>query len=332
MIKKIFCVLFLVMPISSFQEKRSFLSAEGPMELEQFYKDKQVLITGGAGFIGSHLAQKLVELGARVTILDDLSTGFLKNIQTFKDNVTFIEKSIIDKTVCDQAVTGKEVVFHLAAYTSVPGSIADPTLCHQINIDGTFNLLDASRKHHVKRFVFSSSSAVYGPRNSACIENDLLNPISPYGSTKLMGELYCKQFMLNFNVPCVYLRYFNVYGPRQNPNSQYAAVVAKFLQQLEANKPVTIFGDGSQTRDFVSVANVVEANLIAGMAQEKKVNGHAFNIGNGKAITILELAQALKKDFVEYDQEIQFLPARDGDVKHTLANVNKFKNLLTTFP
>src|SRR5579872_537299 len=325
--KRFLMLSTIFMNLQSFQDDKSLLNERMQMNIEKFYQGKKVLVTGGCGFIGSHLAEKLVALGAQVTIMDDLSTGFAKNIETIKDRVTFLRASIVDQAACEQAVAGNQLIFHLAACTSVPGSVADPVTCHKINVDGMFNLLNAARNHNIERFIFSSTSAIYGPRETACIESDHRNPISPYGATKLMGELYCTQFMLNFNLPCVMLRYFNVYGSRQNPNSQYAAAVAKFLQQLEANKPITIFGDGLQTRDFVSVDRVVEANLIVGMAPIEKVNGQVFNVATGSSISILSLAQKLKEQYPAYKEEILFLPARSGDVKHTMASVMKFNSL-----
>lgn len=298
------------------------------MKFEQFYLHKKVLVTGGCGFIGSHLAQKLVELGAHVTILDDLSTGSLENIKNIKNKITLIEETIVNQDACHRAVQQKDIIFHLAAYISVPGSVKNPVTCHNVNINGTFNLLEAARHFGIQRFVFSSTSAVYGPAERTCTEGDTdLDPISPYGATKLMGEFYCKQFALLFNVPCVMLRYFNVYGPRQNPHSQYAAVIAKFNYQMERNEPITIFGDGTQTRDFVHVDQVVEANLLVGMAPQELVNGHCYNIGSGTSISLLDLVDAMKQSFPHYTGTIQFKPPRDGDVKHTKMNADKFKSL-----
>lgn len=306
----------------------STIAKEICMQIESFYKNKKVLVTGGCGFIGSHLAQKLASLNAHVTILDDLSTGSLANIQTFKNNITFIEESIINQKACEQAVRNNEIIFHLAAFISVPGSVKDPTSCHEVNVNGTFNLLQAAKKYTVVRFIFSSTSAVYGPREDICRELDThLAPVSPYGSTKLMGELYCKQFSHLFDVPCVMLRYFNVYGPRQNPHSEYAAVVAKFQYQFTHNEPIIIFGDGMQTRDFVHVDQVVEANLLAGMAPTALVNGQSYNIGTGTSIPVLQLAQDMQKKFPDYTKTIQFEPARDGDVKHTQMSSEKFDHL-----
>lgn len=298
------------------------------MLFEQFYGEKKVVVTGGCGFIGSHLAAKLVALGAQVTIIDDLSTGSLENIASIKENITFIQESIVNADACHRALAGAQVVFHMAAYISVPGSVKDPVLCHQVNINGTFNILEAARANHVNRLVFSSTSAVYGPREDVCLESDTnLRPISPYGATKLMGEIYCQQYALLFGVPCVMLRYFNVYGPRQNPHSAYAAVVAKFEYHMTRNEPITIHGDGLQTRDFVHVNDVVDANLLVGMAPEEKVSGHCFNIGTGRSISVLELAEDMKKAFPEYNQETRFEPARPGDVKHTQMSAAKFQRL-----
>jgi len=296
--------------------------------MNQLYTNKKVLITGGCGFIGSHLAHKLVDLGAQVTILDNLATGSIDNIADIQDKVTFIEQSIVDTNACDKAVAGNEIIFHLAAFISVPGSVQDPQSCHATNVDGTFNILNAAKKHGIKRVVFSSTSSVYGPREDQCLETDThLNPVSPYGATKLMGELYCKQFTLLYNLPCVMLRYFNVYGPRQNPHSQYAAVVAKFEYHMKRNEPITIYGDGSQTRDFVHVDEVVHANLLTGMAQEKLVAGEVFNIGTGKSISVLELANQMKEQYPHYTGVTKFEPARDGDVPHTQMSAKKYEEL-----
>jgi nucleoside-diphosphate-sugar epimerase len=296
--------------------------------MHQFYKNKKVLVTGGCGFIGSHLAHKLVQLGAHVTILDNLATGSVDNIVEIQDNITFIKESIVDSDACDTAVAGNEIVFHLAAFISVPGSVQDPKACHKTNVDGTFNILHAANKYGIDRVVFSSTSSVYGPREDQCLETDTdLHPVSPYGATKLMGELYCKQFTLLYNLPCVILRYFNVYGPRQNPHSQYAAVVSKFQYHIERNEPITIYGDGSQTRDFIHVNEVVHANLLTGMATEKLVAGQVYNIGTGTSISVLELAQQMKTQYPQYTGATKFEPARDGDVPHTQMSVKKYEEL-----
>lgn len=323
------CLTVCFSTISALQlTHHSSLPKEAHMKLAHFYKKKNVLVTGGCGFIGSHVAEMLVNLGANVTIIDNLATGFEKNIEPFRKDITFLKESIVDPAACEKAVSGNEIIFHLAAFISVPGSVKDPKSCHEINVDGTFNLLQAARHHNVKRFVFSSTSSVYGPRETVCHETDSdLKPVSPYGATKLMGELYCSQFSLLFDVPCVMLRYFNVYGDRQNPDSEYAAVVAKFRQCLESDKPLTIFGDGTQTRDFVHVKDVAEANLIVGMAEKETVNGEKYNIGTGKSISVLQLAEDMKKQFPGHTHETVFKPSRDGDVKHTQMSAEKFSSL-----
>ncbi len=299
-------------------------------KLQTFYKGKRVVVTGGCGFIGSHLAQKLVEFGAHVTIIDNLLTGSMENIAAFKDRVHFINGNIVDPAQCDAAIVGTDIVFHLAAFVSVPASIDDPYTCHETNVNGTFNVLQSAKKHGLDRLIFSSTSAVYGPREDRCYETDLhLNPISPYGATKLMGELYCKQFTALYSLSCVMLRYFNVYGPRQNPNAQYAAVVAKFRYHMERNEPIIIFGDGTQTRDFVSVEEVVYANLLTGMAPKEQVAGQIYNIGTGTSVSLLELAKQMKNQYPNYTTTTQFKPARDGDVKHTQMSAEKYETLKT---
>ncbi len=322
-------LLFTINWLESFDLSAPLIqSKEISMKLEHFYKNKKVVITGGCGFIGSHLAHRLVELGAEVTVIDDLSTGSLENIQSFRNKITFIQESIVNQDACHRAVKHNEIIFHLAAFISVPGSVKDPATCHNVNVNGTFNLLETARHYGVQRFIFSSTSSVYGPKERTCHESDTeLEPISPYGATKLMGELYCKQFALLFGVPCVMLRYFNVHGPRQNPHSQYAAVIAKFNYQMARNEPITIFGDGTQTRDFVHVDQVVEANLLVGMAPKELVNGHSYNIGTGRSISLLELIDDMKKSFPGYTGTIQFKPPRDGDVKHTKMSAHKFRKL-----
>ena len=327
--KWVFVILFCFSAMTQSYTPNSEPSQSEEQRMNQFYKNKKVVVTGGCGFIGSHIAQRLVKLGARVTIIDNLTSGSIDNIAEFRDNVKLIERSITDRDACNEAITGNEIVFHLAAFVSVPASVEDPKTCHSTNVDGTFNILYTAKKHGVQRVIFSSTSSVYGAREDRCFETDThLAPISPYGATKLMGELYCTQFTNLYNLPCVMLRYFNVYGPRQNPHSQYAAVVAKFKYYMERNEPITIFGDGSQTRDFVHIDEVVHANLLTGMADEELVAGQIYNIGTGKSISILELAEVIKKDYLHYSGATKFEIKRGiGDVQHTQMSAEKYHQL-----
>lgn len=293
--------------------------------LQNFYPNTPVLVTGGCGFIGSHVTELLISYGARVTILDDLSTGSEKNIAHLAHKVHFIKGSITDPQTCLKATAGQKIIFHLAAATSVPDSVERPEFCHKINIDGTFNMLNAARLNSVERFVLSSSSAVYGAAEGASTETDLCYPVSPYGYSKLIDEYLCQQFSQNYGILVAMLRYFNVYGPRQNPHAAYAAVVAKFSELMEANKSLTIFGDGTQTRDFVHVTQVAYANVIAAMMLSLTTTGHAFNVASGKSINLFELIDLLKTNYPDYSGTIIFENARPGDVQRTAADCKKFQ-------
>ncbi len=293
---------------------------------KNFYNQRNVLVTGGAGFIGSHIVEMLVELGAHVRVLDNLSTGSLDNLASVINNIEFVNGSVTDRATCDAALKNMQTVFHLAAMVSVPQSIEDPAGCHDNNMTGTLNILDACRLHNVQELAFSSSSAVYGPQEGACSENSPTNPTSPYGYTKLMGEWYCRQYAQLYSIGTVSLRYFNVFGPRQNPHGGYAAVVAKFRHQLANNLPLIIFGDGQQTRDFVPVSEVVHANLLLAM-HAKKYPGDVFNIASGKTISLLELAEQLRSEFPTANSPIQFMPARAGDIIHSSADCKKYRQV-----
>lgn len=296
--------------------------------MEQFYRGKNVLVTGGCGFIGSHIAEKLVDLGAHVTILDDLSTGFLHNIESIKNKVTLIIASITDPNICKNTTKNKDIIFHLAAFISVPQSVEEPLVCHNVNINGTLNLLEAARINNVQRFVFSSSSAVYGSTNDIAKETDPCIPTSPYGMSKRVGELYCQQYAQHYGLKTICLRYFNVYGPRQDPNGPYAAVVAKFTYQMKHNLPITIFGDGKQTRDFIPVTDVANANLQCGMLNADLMNGQPFNIATGQSINLFELIELLKQQFPNYTEQILFGPPRPGDTKDSQADCSKYFSLI----
>ncbi len=295
--------------------------------MKHFYADKKVLVTGGCGFIGSHLVEHLVELGAQVTVLDDLSGGNLNNIENVKDRINFVCDTIVNYDVCSAVAQDKEVIFHLAALVSVPESIEKPRLCHKVNVDGTFNLLEAARINGIGRFIYSSSAAIYGNREDRCQEIMPANPLSPYGFSKYIGEQYCREYALLYGIRTGVLRYFNVYGPRQNPNGAYAAVYAVFEKCMRTDQPITIYGDGQQSRDFISVDQVVEANLIMGMQSEEKLDGQPFNIATGTSITLLEMIEQLRKIYPDYNQEIRFMPARPGDIKHSSADNSKYSHM-----
>lgn len=294
-----------------------------------FYNGLRVLVTGGCGFIGSHLAQKLVELGAHVTIFDDLSSGSLENMQAFADKVTIITKNITDYQAALEATKNVAVIFHLAAFISVPQSLENPTACYATNIDGTYTLLEAARVNNVDRFVFSSSAAVYGKHEGVCVEGMACHPESPYGYSKLIGELLCQQYAKNFSINTVCLRYFNVYGERQNPHGHYAAARATFVHRMKNNLPITLFGDGLQTRDFVPVSKVVEANLALGMLNADQMNGDIFNIATGTSISLIQLTDELRTEFPNYTAPITFAPSRAGDVKHSVADCSKYQRSLS---
>ncbi len=290
--------------------------------LQRFYDKKQVLITGGAGFIGSHLAEKLVALGARVTVLDNFSSGNLTNLKSVVSSINLLYADIRSPYSCLKATTQQDIVFHLAAFISVPESMVHPETCMEVNAQGTSHILHAAAKNGVKKVVLSSSSAVYGNAKETCSEDDQPMPMSPYAESKLEAERLCKQFSEKTALATTCLRYFNVYGDRQNPMGSYAAVVAKFTHLLQARQPITIFGDGQQTRDFIPVAKVVEANLLVGMDQAH--SNTVFNIGSGQSISLLTLLGQLETKLAIKNQGIAFLPARQGDILHSQATCQKF--------
>ncbi len=293
--------------------------------IEKFYENKNVLVTGGTGFIGSHLVENLVKLKAKVTVLDNLSTGNINNLRNVFSQVNIIYGDITNSFTCFNATRKKDIVFHLAAFASVKNSIQNPKVCNKINVEGTKNLLEGCKKNNIKTFIFSSSAAVYGNRNDQCKETDKLNPLSPYATSKVEGEQLCKKYCQEYEIDTAILRYFNVYGSRQNPNGEYAAVVSKFKQNLENKTPLTIFGDGKQTRDFINVSDVVKANLQVGA---QNLNGEIFNIASGKSINIFELIKNLEKETKTKNIEILFEPARKGDILYSCANCKKYQKLI----
>ena len=295
---------------------------------KKLYENLPVLVTGGCGFIGSHLVETLLEAGAKVTILDNLSTGHEHNIANFRKSVELINGTIEDPATCMAATRGKAAVFHLAAFVSVAESLEDPKRCYSVNVEGTQHILEASRKNNVQRLTFSSSAAVYGSSETVCVETKPTQPESPYGFSKLMGELLCQQYRTVFGLNTVIFRYFNVFGERQDPNGEYAAVVPKFRERMAEGKPITIFGDGQQIRDFVKVEEVVRANMGLAFSPETGHGGGPFNIASGQSITLLELADQLKQEFHGYNVEPTFMPARSGDIKLSSADCSKYKTAI----
>lgn len=295
--------------------------------LSLFYKNRPVLVTGGAGFIGSQLVDALVELGAHVTVLDNFSTGTRENLGSVQNRIKLIHGDITNFETCLDATRKAEVIFHLAALVSVPESCKNPHACHTINVTGTHNLLEAARqqtKTTPKKLIFSSSAAVYGAHEGICSETTPSIPCSPYGFSKLMGELYCQQYTSMYGVETTVLRYFNVYGPRQKANT---GVVAHFKHCLAMGTPLTIHGDGLQERDFVPVQTVVTANLLFGARQQHAL-GNTFNIATGTSISLIALVNRLKAQYPDYPHPITFAPARPGDIRYSAADCSKFKAFL----
>lgn len=290
------------------------------------YINLPVVITGGCGFIGSHLAEHLVALGAQVTIIDNLSTGHRENIAHLLKHIRLCKQDITDLEACKKAIEGAHIIFHLAARTSVADSLKQVQLYQDVNIKGTYTILEAARQMNVKRVVFSSSAAVYGIGSALVTENDPCNPVSVYGFSKQIGELLCQQYQELFGVQTVILRYFNAYGPRQPETGPQASVVARFTHQMKYNEPIIIYGDGLQTRDFVPVSTIVDANVRLALAPD--AHGEIFNIASGYSITLLELVERLKIEYPEYNAPLIFEPARPGDIVHSSADCSKYHYFL----
>lgn len=285
------------------------------------------LVTGGAGFIGSNLAEALVNKGHTVVVLDDFSNGKRENIAGFADRLTVIEGSITDLEVCHGAVSGVDYVLHQAALPSVPRSVADPVTTNAVNISGTLNMLVAARDAGVKRFVYAASSSAYGDAPVAVKTEDLpAAPLSPYAVQKHAGELYCQVFHRLYGLETVCLRYFNVFGPRQDPKSQYAAVVPLFVTAVLRGESPTIYGDGEQARDFTYIYNVIHANLLACEAPAEAA-GQVFNTACGAQTSVNDLARLIM-EILGREVPLNYQPARAGDVKNSLADVSKAERLL----
>ena len=288
-----------------------------------------VLVTGGAGFIGSHLVERLIAAGDRVRVVDDLSTGKRENIAGY-EALEFIEGDVRDAGLIDRCIRGMDAVVHLAAVASVQASMDDPVRTHQVNFDGTLNLLEASRRHGVKRFIYACSAAVYGDTATIPVpEETTPKPLSPYAVDKLSGEYYLLHYHRAHGLAATSFRFFNIYGPRQDPSSPYSGVISIFVDRMRRNQPVTVFGDGAQTRDFVYVADL--ADLLARAAHGMEGNGGVFNVGTGKRHSLLQLLTYLEKisgKKIERHHE----SARPGDIQHSCADVTRLRKTFGDAP
>jgi len=285
---------------------------------------KKLIVTGGAGFIGSHLAEELAGEGYQVIILDDLSTGKIENVAELlnRDNVDFTLGSVTDLPLLKRLFNDAVFVFHLAALPSVPRSIENPQASHEVNVNGTLNVLLAARENGVKKVLYASSPSVYGDTPTLPQKEDMMPcPLSPYAVAKLTGEYYCQVFSQVYKLPTICLRYFNVYGPGQDPDSQYAAVIPKFIKKVSEKKPPVICGDGEQTRDFIFVKDAVAASIRAVQSDA----GGIYNIGRGESTTINQLAELII-ELVGHKVEPIHQEPRPGDIRHSLADISKAKS------
>jgi UDP-N-acetylglucosamine/UDP-N-acetyl-alpha-D-glucosaminouronate 4-epimerase len=289
------------------------------------------LVTGGAGFIGSHLVEHLVGEGHRVVVLDDFSTGKHENLDGLRAKIELIEDTVTDASACVRACRGADFVLHQAALASVPRSLRDPVATHDVNVTGTLNVLLAAKQASVRRVVYAASSSAYGnttdlPKHEGMVPR----PLSPYAVSKLAGEHYCRALNASFGIETVALRYFNIFGPRQDPASQYAAVVPKFIASAQSNEGPVIYGDGEQTRDFTFVANAVRANILACIAAPAAC-GEVFNVGCGTRISVNELWARIAT-LLECTAQPNYVPARAGDVRDSLASLERSQRLLGYAP
>lgn len=287
---------------------------------------EKFLVTGGAGFIGSNICRRLVSEGCFVRVIDNLITGKKSNLEGILDKIEFIEADMGDEEVARKALKDVDVVLHQGAVPSVPKSVDDPATTHKHCVDATFTLLLASRDAGIKRFVYAASSSAYGDSEVLPkVETMVNNPLSPYAVGKLVGEHYCKVFWSVFGLETISLRYFNVFGPYQDPASQYAAAIPAFVMSILKDEQPTIYGDGRQSRDFAYIDNVVEANLLA--ARAKETHGEVVNIACGKRITINEII-ALINEILGKNIEPEYVAERPGDVKHSLADISLAKEVI----
>jgi nucleoside-diphosphate-sugar epimerase len=297
------------------------------------FRGKRVLVTGAAGFIGSHLVEALAALGAKVVALDDLSRGTWENLKGFDTTVEKATASILDRAAIEQAVGGCAYVFHQAALGSVPASLDNPLLYHGVNVLGTVSVLEAAWRCGVRRVIFASSSSAYGdpPQPGPREESAPPMPLSPYAATKIAGEAAMHAWVHSYALDTVSLRYFNVFGPRQDPNSAYAAVIAAFAKAMQAGRSGTIFGDGRQTRDFTYVDNVVHANLLAAR-RAKPLGGQVINVAMGRQVSVNELHEQMAELHGLADAQAIYQPPRRGDVLHSLADISRARRELDYKP
>jgi UDP-glucose 4-epimerase len=288
------------------------------------------LVTGGAGFIGSHIVERLVGKGVRVRVVDNLSTGHIRRLTSLLPTIELLEGDLADDAIAHRAVAGVDYVLHQAAIPSVQRSIRDPIVSNRANVSATLNLLESCREHGVRRVVYAASSSAYGDTPVLPKREDMpANPLSPYALQKFTAERYAMMYHELFGLQTVSLRYFNVFGPSQDPNSEYSAVIPKFITKLLHAETLTIFGDGEQSRDFTYVDNVVDANLLALEATEAP--GKVFNIGCGERISLNHLVRLLEK-ILGVTAKVEYQPPRSGDVRDSLADINLAKSALGYSP
>lgn len=284
------------------------------------------LVTGGAGFIGSHIVRGLLNAGHSVRVLDNLCTGHRDNLEEVSDRIEFIEGDVTDPIACKEALSGVERVFHQAALASVPLSLERPLDTHSACATGTLNVLNESVKAKVRKFVYAASSSAYGDQpTSSKRESDLPMPLSPYAVAKLCGEFYCQSYFHSFGLETVGLRYFNVFGPRQDPDSPYSAVIPIFVSRILSGQSAIVYGDGLQSRDFTFVSNVVHGNLLA--AERPNIGGRVFNLADGRQTTLNQLLKLLGQ-MLGIAPKVDYQPARVGDVRESLADISLARRLL----
>lgn len=313
--------------------KRNFRMLTNWNELHgNHFEGKRVLVTGGAGFIGSHLTEALLNLGAHVVVLDDLCGGDVANFDTYRDEagdrLQFVEGSILDVATVATCVEGCSYIFHQAALGSVPRSVEEPQLFTEVNVMGTLNILEAARTSGVKRVMFAASSSAYGDSETLPkIESMPVQSKSPYAASKVAGEALLRAYASSYNIDTAALRYFNIFGPRQNANSAYAAVIAAFAKAISAGEKPVIFGDGEQSRDFTYVDNAVHANLLAAR-RDQPIGGQVINVACGLRVTVNELAVMMAQMMGAPQLTPEHRPDRAGDVKHSLADLTAARDVL----